>query len=52
MFSGDPLDRTLRHVEIEVLIPKKMREKAKDEKCAEEVKGNIQKCAYSNMSIT
>ncbi|PSN34477.1 COX assembly mitochondrial protein [Blattella germanica] len=36
---GDPLDKSLRHVEIEVLIPKKMREKAREEKCSEEVKG-------------
>ncbi|XP_068084686.1 uncharacterized protein [Anabrus simplex] len=36
---GDPEDRTLRKVEIEVLIPKKMRDKAKAEKCVDEVKG-------------
>lgn len=35
---GDPDDRTLRRVEREVLIPKIMREKAKTEKCPDEVK--------------
>jgi COX assembly protein 1 len=39
LFSGDPLDRSLRNVETEVLIPKKMRDKARDEKCTEVVKG-------------
>ncbi|CAK1586974.1 unnamed protein product [Parnassius mnemosyne] len=34
---GDPEDRTLRKVELEVLIPKLMREKAKTEKCVQEV---------------
>ncbi|XP_055539147.1 COX assembly mitochondrial protein homolog [Wyeomyia smithii] len=35
---GDPNDRRLRKVEIEVLIPKIMRERAKTEKCVEEVR--------------
>uniref|UniRef100_T1E8Z3 COX assembly mitochondrial protein n=1 Tax=Anopheles aquasalis TaxID=42839 RepID=T1E8Z3_ANOAQ len=35
---GDPDDRRLRKVEIEVLIPKIMRERAKTEKCVAEVK--------------
>jgi hypothetical protein len=39
MFTGDPLDRSLRKVEIDILIPKKMRDKARDEKCSEEVDG-------------
>jgi hypothetical protein len=39
MFSGDPLDRSLRKVEIDILIPKKMRDKARDEKCREVVSG-------------
>lgn len=38
-FSGDPNDLSLRKVEEEVLIPKKVREKAKKEKCADEVEG-------------
>lgn len=36
-FKGDPNDKSLRRVEKEVLIPKVMREKAKIEKCFEEV---------------
>uniref|UniRef100_A0A182W9P6 COX assembly mitochondrial protein n=1 Tax=Anopheles minimus TaxID=112268 RepID=A0A182W9P6_9DIPT len=35
---GDPDDRRLRKVELEVLIPKIMRERAKTEKCLTEVK--------------
>lgn len=46
MFSGDPLDRSLRKVEIDILIPKKMRDKARDEKCSEEVNGKSHKYAY------
>ncbi|XP_053694998.1 COX assembly mitochondrial protein homolog [Sabethes cyaneus] len=34
---GDPNDKRLRKVEVEVLIPKIMRERAKTEKCLEEV---------------
>ncbi|XP_059052589.1 COX assembly mitochondrial protein homolog [Achroia grisella] len=40
---GNPEDRTLRKVEIEVMIPKLMREKAKIEKCPSEVK-EFEKC--------
>ncbi|KAM3965736.1 cmc1 protein [Aphomia sociella] len=40
---GDPEDKTLRKVEIEVMIPKLMREKAKAEKCTDEVK-DFEKC--------
>jgi len=40
VFPGDPDDRSLRKVEEQVLIPKIMRERAKAEKCVEEVKGN------------
>lgn len=36
-FVGDPEDRTLRKVEKEVMVPKVMRERAKVEKCFEEV---------------
>ncbi|KAK7475584.1 hypothetical protein BaRGS_00033173 [Batillaria attramentaria] len=35
---GDPDDKSLRNVEKEVLIPQKMKEKAKHEKCTAEVK--------------
>jgi COX assembly protein 1 len=41
MLTGDPEDRSLRNVEVDVLIPKKMRDKARDEKCTEEVKGKF-----------
>ncbi|CAG9788724.1 unnamed protein product [Diatraea saccharalis] len=40
---GDPDDKTLRKVEIEVMIPKIMREKAKTEKCTKEVL-DFEKC--------
>ncbi|KAJ2945635.1 hypothetical protein O0L34_g462 [Tuta absoluta] len=40
---GDPDDRTLRKVEVEVVIPKIMREKAKTEKCPKEV-ADFEKC--------
>jgi len=46
MLSGDPLDRSLRKVEIDILIPKKMRDKARDEKCSEEVDGKSHKYTY------
>ncbi|XP_063244100.1 COX assembly mitochondrial protein homolog isoform X2 [Bacillus rossius redtenbacheri] len=35
---GDPDDRTLRKVELEVLIPEKIRQKSRTEKCTEVVK--------------
>lgn len=44
---GDPLDRSLRKVEIDILIPKKMRDKARDEKCSEEVSA-FSKCCKSS----
>ncbi|XP_014250937.1 COX assembly mitochondrial protein homolog [Cimex lectularius] len=40
---GDPNDKTLRKVEMEVLIPKKMRDKARLEKCTSEV-ADFNKC--------
>ncbi|XP_041982578.1 COX assembly mitochondrial protein homolog [Aricia agestis] len=40
---GDPNDKSLRKVEEEVLIPKLIRDKAKTEKCVEEV-ANFNKC--------
>lgn len=41
IFSGDPKDQSLRKLERDVLIPKKIREKIKKEKCAKEFGGNI-----------
>lgn len=46
---GDPLDRSLRKVEIDILIPKKMRDKARDEKCSEEVNAFSKCCKSSNI---
>ncbi|KAG6443313.1 COX assembly mitochondrial protein homolog [Manduca sexta] len=40
---GDPDDRSLRKVEVEVVIPKLIREKAKTEKCTQEV-AEFEKC--------
>ncbi|CAH1407112.1 unnamed protein product [Nezara viridula] len=40
---GDPDDKSLRKVETEILIPKKMRDKAKAENCFSEVQ-DFQKC--------
>nr|CAD7458464.1 unnamed protein product [Timema tahoe] len=48
---GDPDDCTLRKVELEVMIPKKMREKAKDEKCVEEVKAFTDCCKNSSITM-
>lgn len=41
MLTGDPEDRSLRNIEVDVLIPKKMRDKARNEICTEEVKGKF-----------
>ncbi|XP_077990718.1 COX assembly mitochondrial protein homolog [Glandiceps talaboti] len=41
----------LRHVEIDVLIPKRMREKARVEKCADEVKAFSECCASSSFAM-
>ncbi|XP_013199404.2 COX assembly mitochondrial protein homolog [Amyelois transitella] len=46
---GDPEDRSLRKVEIEVLIPKLMREKAKTEKCTEQVRAFEKCCKESSL---
>ncbi|KAK9883313.1 hypothetical protein WA026_001493 [Henosepilachna vigintioctopunctata] len=48
---GDPDDLFLRKVENEVLIPQKMRDKAKIEKCAEEVRKFTECCAGSNIMM-
>ncbi|XP_052897949.1 COX assembly mitochondrial protein homolog [Anopheles moucheti] len=46
---GDPEDRRLRKVELEVLIPKIMRERAKTEKCLTEVKAFEDCCKGSGL---
>ncbi|XP_045478126.1 COX assembly mitochondrial protein homolog [Harmonia axyridis] len=48
---GDPDDTFLRKVEKEVLIPQKMRDKAKTEKCIEEVKNFTECCASSGIAM-
>lgn len=54
LFIGDPYDTSLRIVEKEVLIPKIMRERAKTEKCTDEVAAFTKCCADNNllMAIT
>ncbi|XP_049854305.1 COX assembly mitochondrial protein homolog isoform X2 [Schistocerca gregaria] len=49
--KGDPNDKSLRKVEVEVLIPKKMREKAKTDKCAKEVEDFNKCCKESSLSM-
>ncbi|XP_015599334.1 COX assembly mitochondrial protein homolog [Cephus cinctus] len=46
---GDPNDKFLRKVEMEVLIPKKMRDRAREEKCVEEVKNFTECCKESSV---
>ncbi|XP_078044790.1 COX assembly mitochondrial protein homolog [Augochlora pura] len=46
---GDPDDTSLRKVEKEVLIPQIMRERARVEKCKEEVAEFTKCCAASNV---
>jgi COX assembly protein 1 len=46
---GDPEDRTLRRVEVDVLIPKIMRQRAKDEKCLPEVEAFESCCKKYNL---
>lgn len=41
IFPGDPDNYNLRKIEQNVLIPKIIRERAKNEKCSEENKGII-----------
>lgn len=50
-FAGDPEDRSLRKVEVEVMIPKLMREKAKKEKCVPEVREFEQCCKESSLMM-
>ncbi|XP_058454103.1 COX assembly mitochondrial protein homolog [Malaya genurostris] len=49
---GDPNDRSLRKVEVEVLIPKIMRERSKVEKCIEEVSKFEACCKDSGILMT
>ncbi|XP_030751909.1 COX assembly mitochondrial protein homolog [Sitophilus oryzae] len=46
---GDPEDKTLRKVEMEVMIPKKMRDIARVEKCSQEVEQFTECCKNSNV---
>ncbi|KAK9506346.1 hypothetical protein O3M35_008301 [Rhynocoris fuscipes] len=48
---GDPEDRSLRKVELEVVIPQKMREKARSEKCSAEVEDFNQCCLANGYSM-
>jgi COX assembly protein 1 len=50
-FPGNPADQRLRKVEKEVLIPMKMREKAKVEKCFEEVRAFSECCKSSSIAM-
>lgn len=49
---GDPDDKSLRKVETEVYIPKKMREIARMEKCTKEVEEFTQCCKTSNIAMS
>ncbi|XP_043517235.1 COX assembly mitochondrial protein homolog [Frieseomelitta varia] len=46
---GDPNDKFLRKVEKDVLIPQKMRDKAKEEKCVQQVKEFSDCCKKANV---
>ncbi|ODM95191.1 COX assembly mitochondrial protein [Orchesella cincta] len=48
---GDPDDLRLRKVEKEIMIPMKMREKAKVEKCPEEVQAFTECCKLSSVAM-
>lgn len=48
---GDPNDVTLRRVEVEVMIPKVMRERTKAEKCVPEVKAFEACCKDSGLMM-
>ncbi|XP_034182547.1 COX assembly mitochondrial protein homolog [Osmia lignaria lignaria] len=45
---GDPDDKRLRKIEKDVLIPQKMRDRAKEEKCVKEVQEFAKCCKDSN----
>ncbi|CAK9796473.1 COX assembly mitochondrial protein homolog [Anthophora plagiata] len=46
---GDPDDKSLRKVEKEVLIPQMMRDRARNEKCVQQVKDFTECCKNSNV---
>lgn len=48
---GDPEDRSLRRVEVDVLIPKLMRDRAREEKCAELVEAFSQCSRDSGLAM-
>ncbi|XP_064090413.1 COX assembly mitochondrial protein homolog [Macrobrachium nipponense] len=48
---GDPDDKSLRKVELEVMIPKKMRDIARAEKCSKEVEEFTLCCKDSKLSM-
>lgn len=48
---GDPDDKSLRKVEKEVMIPKIMRDRAKAEKCVDEVKEFEMCCKSSKLAM-
>ncbi|KAK7873930.1 hypothetical protein R5R35_012944 [Gryllus longicercus] len=48
---GDPDDRSLRKVEVEVLIPKKMREKARVDNCAIETEAFNKCCKDASLAM-
>lgn len=50
--SGDPDDKFLRKVEKDVLIPKKMRDIAKSEKCFPEVEQFTECCKSNHIFMT
>jgi len=49
--TGDPEDQRLRKVEKEILIPMKMRDKAKLEKCTDLVAAFSQCCKNSSVAM-
>jgi COX assembly protein 1 len=49
---GDPDDKTLRKVEKEIMIPMKVRERTKAEKCVPEVEAFSQCCKDSGILMT
>lgn len=51
MLAGDPDNKSLRRVEIQVLIPKIMRERTKTEKCVPEVTEFEKCCKATGISM-
>lgn len=50
-FAGDPNNKSLRRVEIEVLIPKILRDRARTEKCIPQVDDFEKCCKASGLSM-